>query len=233
MCLFLLFVTVLVRCTTDIADGGSDLPDKIIVTGSIYTIARLPAVNTLVMIIPVGYNSLKDAPIPEIRIDATENHFDGTAENMNASSSVSGAIGNARKFDGISAFIRMSGTAGSSLSFPQHGTYSVSAWVNIDSLAGEYQMIASKGDKQYNLQFRGETKNWQFTEYQDTVGWDETVSGATAREWVYLVGVRSDVKQYLYVNGCVPIAVSITSLSYLLIRPVPKCMGTAIQPAIS
>jgi hypothetical protein len=93
------------------------------------------------------------------------------------------------------------GTSASSLNFPEHGTYSVSAWVKMDSLAGEYQMIASKGDKQYNLQFKGATKNWQFTEYQDMTGWDETASGAVARSWVYLVGVRSGEKQYLFVNG--------------------------------
>jgi hypothetical protein len=114
--------------------------------------------------------------------------------------SVQGIIGNANVFNGAD-FIEMRGTASSTLNFPQHGTYSVSAWVNIDSLAGEYQMIASKGDKQYNLQFKEATKNWQFTEYQDTIGWDETSSGASARSWVYLVGVRANLKQYLYVNG--------------------------------
>ncbi len=133
--------------------------------------------------------------------DATENHYDGIAENMNAASEVPGMIGTARKFDGDSTYIHMPGTAGSTLNFPEHGTYSVSAWVNIDSLTGEYRMIASKGDKQYNLQFRGETQNWQFTEYQDTVGWDQTVAGAVAGEWVYLVGVRENDKQYLYLNG--------------------------------
>ena len=133
--------------------------------------------------------------------DATENHYDGIAENMSAASVVPGLIGTARNFDGTSTCIHMPGTAGSTLNFPEHGTYSVSAWVNIDSLTGEYRMIASKGDKQYNLQFRGETQNWQFTEYQDTVGWDQTVAGAVAGEWVYLVGVRENDKQYLYLNG--------------------------------
>jgi hypothetical protein len=132
--------------------------------------------------------------------DATANGYYGTPRGNTLPGSVRGIIGNANVFNGKN-FIEMQGTAGSTLNFPEHGTYSVSAWVNIDSLSGEYQMIASKGDKQYNLQFKGATKNWQFTEYQDTTGWDETVSGAAARVWAYLVGVRSNQKQYLYVNG--------------------------------
>jgi hypothetical protein len=132
-------------------------------------------------------------------VDATANGYNGVPKGT-IPGSVQGIIGNANVFSGA-GFIEMPGTAGSTLNFPQHGSYSLSAWVNMDSLAGEYQMIASKGDKQYNLQFKGATKNWQFTEYQDTTGWDETASGAVAKSWVYLVGVRSNQKQYLYVNG--------------------------------
>jgi hypothetical protein len=135
-----------------------------------------------------------------VAFDATVNGYNGMPRGKTLPGSARGMIGNAFVFNG-SNFVDMVGTASSTLNFPQHGTYSVSAWVNIDSLNGEYQMIASKGDKQYNLQFREETKNWQFTEYQDTTGWDETVSRAVARSWVYLVGVRSNEKQYLYVNG--------------------------------
>jgi hypothetical protein len=133
-------------------------------------------------------------------VDATANGYNGVPRGNALPGSAAGIIGNANAFNGAD-FIEMPGTAGSALNFPQHGTYSLSAWVKIDSLAGDYQMIASKGDKQYNLQFKGATDKWQFTEYQDTVGWDETSSAAGARSWVYLVGVRSKLKQYLYVNG--------------------------------
>jgi hypothetical protein len=132
--------------------------------------------------------------------DATANKYNGTPRGGSPLTYTSGSIGNACKLNGTN-YIEMTGTAGSSLNFPEHGTYSISAWVNIDSLSGEYQMIASKGDKQYNLQFRGATKNWQFTEYQDTTGWDETVAGTVVRTWVHLVGIRAGTKQYLYVNG--------------------------------
>jgi len=133
-------------------------------------------------------------------VDATVNGYNGVPQGSAIPGSVQGIIGNANIFNGAD-FIEMQGTASSTLNFPQHGTYSVSAWVNIDSLIGDYQMIASKGDKQYNLQFKGTSKNWQFTEYQDTIGWDETSFGAGAQSWVYLVGVRSNLQQYLYVNG--------------------------------
>lgn len=132
--------------------------------------------------------------------DASANRYDGTLRGSSSLMSSQGIIGSAQQLDGTD-FIEMVGTSSSSLNFAEQGNYSISAWVNIDSLSGEYQMIASKGDKQYNLQFRGSTKNWQFTEYQDTIGWDETVAGAVAKTWVYLVGVRSGLKQYLYVNG--------------------------------
>lgn len=133
-------------------------------------------------------------------VDATANGYNGTPQGSTPPGSAQGIIGNANSFTGA-GFIEMPGTAGSTLNFPEHGTYSMSAWVYLDSLTDDYEMIASKGDKQYNLQYKGTTGNWQFTEYQDTTGWDETASGAVAGIWVYLVGVRSDVKQYLYVNG--------------------------------
>jgi hypothetical protein len=139
-------------------------------------------------------------PTGSAAIDATANGYNGAPRGTALPGSVAGIIGNANVFNG-GDFYEMPGTARSTLNFPEHGTYCVSAWVNTDSLSGEYQMIASKGDKQYNLQFKGATKNWQFTEYQDTTGWDETASRAVAGSWVYLVGVRSNLKQYLYVNG--------------------------------
>lgn len=145
-------------------------------------------------------------------IDATANGYNGTPRGGSFPGLGQGIIGNANVFNGNN-FIEMTGTASSTLNFPQHGTYCVSAWVNANSLSGEYQMIASKGDKQYNLQLKGTTKSWQFTEYQDTTGWDETSYGAVARSWVYLVGVRSNLKQYLYVNGICADSV-IYNLSY-------------------
>jgi hypothetical protein len=132
--------------------------------------------------------------------DATGNHFDGTPENMTAASSVPGAIGIGRQFNGQSSYIVMANTASGKLNFPENGTYSVSAWVYADSLNDKYHLIASKGDLQYNLEIKN-TNEWEFTEFEDMAGWDESTSLGSARAWTYVVGVRDGALQYLYVNG--------------------------------
>ena len=71
-CLFLLLVAVLVQCSVNVAGGGSDLPDKNIVIGKIYSHDLIPASNTQVMIIPADYNALHDDYIPSAQIDTTD-----------------------------------------------------------------------------------------------------------------------------------------------------------------
>ena len=66
--------------------------------------------------------------------DATINGFNGTLYGMTAASSVPGAIGIARNFDGASGYIQMIGTAAGKLNFSQNGFYAVSAWVCADTL---------------------------------------------------------------------------------------------------
>jgi hypothetical protein len=137
-------------------------------------------------------------------LDATADHFDGTPSNLSAGSSVSGAIGPALQFDGQSSYITMPGTAQSSLNFPVNGTYCVSAWVAVDSLNEKYRIIASKGNKQFNLQLKN-TDEWEFAEFHDmpadSVGWQESTTPAVTGSWVYLVGMRVGTMQYLYANG--------------------------------
>jgi hypothetical protein len=98
----------------------------------------------------------------------------------------------------------MQGTAAGSLDFSKNGVYSVSAWVNVDSLNGRYRIIASKGNKQYNLQLKN-TNEWEFAEFRDTpqdsVGWEESTVPAASGAWTYVVGLRSGSMQRLYVNG--------------------------------
>ena len=70
--ILLLAALALVRCTVNnIAGGGSDLPDKIVV-GKIFSADALPAANTQVMIIPVQYNGITNGPIPLASIDTTD-----------------------------------------------------------------------------------------------------------------------------------------------------------------
>ncbi|MBN1758740.1 MAG: DUF2341 domain-containing protein [Chitinispirillaceae bacterium] len=147
--------------------------------------------------------------------DATRYRYHGTPYNMEGSLAP-GAIGFGRKFSGETGYCMMEGTAAGALDFPANGTYSISAWVNPDILNGRYRIIASKGNKQYNLQLKN-NDNWEFTEFRDTpsdsVGWEETLASAEAGKWVYLVGIRSGTRQYLYVNGaCVDSTITLFPL---------------------
>jgi hypothetical protein len=146
-------------------------------------------------------------PEDSMAMDATWNHFDGTPENMTAAPATAGAIGSGRHFNGQSSYLDMMNTASGKLNFPENGTYAISAWVLADSLNGQYHLIASKGDLQYNLELKN-TNEWEFTEYEDTTGWDESTSMGIAQVWTHIVGVRHGGMQYLYVNGsCVDNAI--------------------------
>jgi hypothetical protein len=147
-------------------------------------------------------------------LDATANHYDGAPFNMAASAQVSGAIGEAQRFDGRSTFFQMRGTADSKLNFPRSGTYAISAWVNADTLDRSFRTIASKGDYQYNLEIVP-TDEWQFAEYGDGKGWDMTTMHGQEKTWTYLTGVRSGDKEYLYVNGTLVDATIFLNISTL------------------
>jgi hypothetical protein len=154
-----------------------------------------------------------------VAVDATTNHFDGIPYNLSPTSTVPGAIGMARQFDGQSSYIAMPGTASSALDFSKNGIYSVSAWVNVDSLNQKYRIVASKGNKQYNLQLKN-TNEWEFAEFRDnpadTVGWEESTSPAASGAWTYVVGMRVGMKQYLYINGsCVDSSIILFPLKAL------------------
>ncbi len=130
--------------------------------------------------------------------DATENRYNG-AKSDSLPSSADGDVGLCRQFDGAN-FIRMPNTASGKLNFPAHGAYAVSAWVYADSLDTNYAKIIEKNDFQYKLQV-DDAMRWSFTEYESGQGFEITNAPATARTWVYLVGVRSGGAQYLFVNG--------------------------------
>jgi len=135
--------------------------------------------------------------------DATGNHFDGTKLGSALPAPASGAIGIAQQFDGSSSFIQMPGTADGKLNFPENGSYSLSAWVYVDTLVDSTtHVIVSKGHEQYFLKLYWDGPHWEFTEYHDKSGWQvSSYSPAQARAWKYLVGVREGINQYLYLDG--------------------------------
>jgi Concanavalin A-like lectin/glucanases superfamily/Domain of unknown function (DUF2341) len=132
--------------------------------------------------------------------DATYNHFDQTPFGMTAASSVSGVIGGAQRFDGMTGFFEAAGTASGKLDFPRNGTYAISAWVYADTMDQYDHTIACKGDYQYNLEIIP-SDEWEFAEYGDGAGWDLTTSHATGKVWTHVTGVRDGAGEYLYVNG--------------------------------
>jgi hypothetical protein len=137
--------------------------------------------------------------------DATINGYDGTPSNMTAASSVAGAIGNARNFDGSSSSIQMIGTATGKLNFNENDYYTISAWVNTDTLYSDTNAprhdltIVAKDNCQYMLKcFRGD---FAFVQYKDAAGWATSMSPAVVATWKYVVGVCAGTRQYLYVDG--------------------------------
>jgi hypothetical protein len=140
--------------------------------------------------------------------DATANGYDGTPHNMTAATSVAGAIGNARAFNGSSQYITMSNTASSNLNFPEDGSYSMSVWVYANALDTLWRAIAGKGHEQYYMQLKGLGNNrasWEFVEFQNQGGWEYTEDSVPpapgSGTWLNLVGVRSGTSQRLYING--------------------------------
>jgi len=138
--------------------------------------------------------------------DATGNHYDGVASDT-APTPVSGVIGFAQQFNGVSNFISIIGTANSKLNFSENGTYSLSAWVKVNPFPNQSSVIVSKQLYQYSLQLRNDNF-WEFHIFDNSVGFESTASPAAAGVWTHVEGVRSGTDQYLYVNGalCASIA---------------------------
>jgi hypothetical protein len=134
--------------------------------------------------------------------DATVNGFHGTLYNMTPASTVDGMIGKALSFDGVSSYIDVPGSATGRLDFPEDGTYSLSAWVYLDTLVltSGYVFI-SKSDYQYNLEVDREHNYWHMSEYHDGSGLQRIGTPATAREWTQVTGVRNGTDMSLYING--------------------------------
>jgi len=139
-----------------------------------------------------------------LALDATANHFDGTPSDT-APVNVTGAIGLCKRFNGTSSFFDMKNTASSKLSFPENGTYTVSAWVYADTLDNRFHAIVGKSDNQYFLKLKQyyppNPMRWEFAEFHDKAGWQITDTIATAKEWKHLVGVRQGPNQYFYLDG--------------------------------
>jgi len=154
--------------------------------------------------------------------DATANGIKGTAT---ATAAITGAIGMAQRFNGISSLIQAAGPADSGLNFPENGDFSASAWVNADALDSLYHGIVYKSNFQYGLQIRPEN-SWEFLTFIDKTGWEGSRSPASAGSWHFIAGVRNGARQYLYVDGiCVDSTVTAIASNSSRVNNVPLEIG--------
>jgi hypothetical protein len=137
--------------------------------------------------------------------DATANRYDGISPDSARPSIAEGIIGKCRQFDGIADFITMPNTADGKLNFPQGSYYTVSAWVNLDTMDHASHVIVSKGYEQYYLRVSVFTSPltplWEFVEFSETAKWQISTSLAASKQWTLLTGVRQGSRQFLYSNG--------------------------------
>jgi hypothetical protein len=140
-------------------------------------------------------------------MDATGNHYDGAPSGATVNGSAIGSIGIACDFSGSSGNVQLTGTAHSKLSFPQYGTYTISAWIKVDTLFGSDQHLVGKGGLQYSLRAKGSSSSppamFSFEEYVETPlkGLDRRLSPITFSAWKYVVAVRNGTSAYLYIDG--------------------------------
>lgn len=129
--------------------------------------------------------------------DATPGMLNGTSVNVQYTE---GVIGGAGLFGGDDSYITIPNSAAGALNYPYNGTYTISAWVNTDSIHSN-RIIASKGDVQYYLKIHN--RNWHFAEHDNDAvpGWHHTDYPYAFDNWVHLHGVQNGTSQYLYVNG--------------------------------
>lgn len=138
--------------------------------------------------------------------DATVNGYNGSSQDTSLPKNVNGIIGLCRSFDGIDDFISMPNTAKSSLNFPENGYFTISAWVNLDTLDSTPHLIAAKGYDQYFLRltyFPAGTPVWEFSKFNSNSTWQTCTTSAQANQWALITGVQMGSKQILYINGSV------------------------------
>jgi hypothetical protein len=136
--------------------------------------------------------------------DATINGYYGVSPDIARPQVGEGVIGNCGAFDGVADYITMPNTANGKVNFPEEGFFTVSAWVNLDTLDGIPHLIVAKGFTQYCLRFTyfpSDSPSWEFSEFSESSRWKACTTSATSRQWTLLTGVREGSRQLLYCNG--------------------------------
>jgi hypothetical protein len=141
------------------------------------------------------FNEATDA----VAQDATINSYNGTTP-AGAPVDTIGVIGHAKVFDGQTSYFAIPGTSNGKLNFPLNGPTTVSAWVSINALDGNFHCIVSKSDHQYGLQIRS-SNDLEFMEFDNAQGWLGVLAPVAVQSWKYVVGVRNGTNEYLYIDG--------------------------------
>ena len=135
-----------------------------------------------------------------IAFDATANQINGTPIGMKDESLVEGMIGGAQRFDDTTNYILLTGSADGKLNFPQNGTYTLSAWANIEVIDSLAHYIISKSTYSYSLLI-SKTQRWELYDVEDDVGLQSVYAEPMAQQWELLTGVCDGDDMRLYVDG--------------------------------
>lgn len=161
--------------------------------------------------------------------DATINNFYGLFQGTLNMKSVEGLVGFTGNFDGMSNYVTMPTTVNSKLNYPENGTYSLSAWIYIDTIDNKYHEIVSKSNQLYGLQVN-DSNLVRFYEYSAEDAWNVNSAPAIQQEWHLLTGVKDGEKQYLYIDG---ICVDNTNTAIGEVRKrvltEPLCVGNRVS----
>jgi hypothetical protein len=150
-----------------------------------------------------GIWHLSDSSLSNVK-DATQNSYYGVSPDSVRPESVKGLIGDAYQFDGNKNYITMPSTASGRLNFSRTSSYTISAWVYVESTDDKSRVIVSKGNTQYFLWHTSihlSKSLFEFGDFRDQSGWDLAVSGLTKGEWILLTGVHDGTSHILYANG--------------------------------
>jgi hypothetical protein len=153
--------------------------------------------------------------------DATVNNYNGTpfgkANGTKKPADTLGAIGIAKQFFNLASdtsYYLIPNTKNSKLDFYDSTTnkYTLSAWVNPDTLIGGSKNIVSKGIYQYCLYFNHGASSLTLSENFGSTRKCDTAAGFV-RQWKHVVGVCNGTNLSLYVNGALTGSSYTTSMS--------------------
>ncbi len=118
------------------------------------------------------------------------------------------APGNALSFDGTDDYVIL----GNESNFDFEHAMTVAAWIKVDTFTTAWQAIVTKGDGSWRLQ-RYNTTN--FIDFGTSGLSNADLEGKTNvndGKWHYIAGVYDGSKKYLYVDGTLDTAVSVTNV---------------------